>query len=501
MFKRILVANRGEIAVRVIRACRDLGIETTAVFSDADRTALHVREADHAVAVGPPPAAESYLQIEKIIAAARATGAEAIHPGYGFFSENAGFARAVAAAGLVFIGPPPEAIEAMGDKVASRQLMASAGVPVVPGSPDVLTDEAAVRAIAREIGFPIMLKASAGGGGKGMREIHREDEIASALRAVVGEAKSSFGDSRFYVEKFLRQPHHVEVQIIADTRGHTVHLFERECSIQRRHQKVVEESPSPFITPMLRKAMGEVAVRAAKAVGYVNAGTIEFLVDADRNFYFLEMNTRIQVEHPITELVTGVDLVKEQIRIAAGEPLSFTQRDLSQRGAAIECRIYAEDPVNGFAPAPGRIDSMRIPTGPGVRVDTGVQSGAEVPIYYDPMIAKLAIWGRDRAEAIARTRRALDEFAIVGELRTNIELHRWLMNHPRFIAGDYDNQFLENEYHPAARTDADPMRLAATLMAAVAAHRNHADTARDGDRPPARASAWKTAARLELMRR
>jgi acetyl-CoA carboxylase biotin carboxylase subunit len=500
MFKRILVANRGEIAVRVIRACRDLGIETAAIFSDADRTALHVREADYAVPVGPPPAAESYLQIEKIIAAARATGAEAIHPGYGFFSENAGFARAVAAAGLVFIGPPPEAIEAMGDKVASRQLMSSARVPVVPGSPDVLTDEAAVRAIAREIGFPIMLKASAGGGGKGLREINREDEIASALRAVVGEAKSSFGDSRFYVEKFLRQPHHIEVQVIADTRGHTVHLFERECSIQRRHQKVVEESPSPFITPALRKAMGEVAVRAAKAVGYVNAGTIEFLVDADRNFYFLEMNTRIQVEHPITELVTGIDLVKEQIRIAAGEPLSFTQRDLSQRGAAIECRIYAEDPANGFAPAPGHIDSMRLPTGPGVRVDTGVQSGAEVSIFYDPMIAKLAVWGRDRAEAIARTRRALDEFTIVGELRTNIELHRWLMNHPRFIAGDYDNQFLENEYHPAARADADPMRLAATLMAAVAAHRNHVDTA-PGDSGPARASAWKTAARLELMRR
>jgi len=501
MFKRILVANRGEIAVRVMRACRELGIETAAIFSEADRTAMHVREADYALPVGPSPAAENYLQTEKIIAAARAVGAEAIHPGYGFFSENAGFARAVAAAGLVFIGPPPEAIEAMGDKVASRRLMSAAGVPVVPGSPDVLKDEDAVRAMARQIGFPIMLKAAAGGGGKGLREINREDEIASALRAVVGEAKSSFGDSRFYVEKFLRRPHHIEVQVLADTHGRTVHLFERECSIQRRHQKVVEESPSPFMTPALRKAMGEVAVRAAKAVGYVNAGTVEFLVDAERNFYFLEMNTRIQVEHPITELVTGVDLVKEQIRIAAGEPLGFTQRELSQRGAAIECRIYAEDPANGFAPAPGRIDTMRLPAGPGVRIDTGVQSGAEVPIYYDPLIAKLAVWGRDRAEAIARTRCALDEFTIVGELRTNLELHRWLMNHPRFIAGDYDNQFLESEYHPAAHADADPMRLAATLMAAVAASRDHADAASGADRSPARVSAWKTAARLELMRR
>ncbi|HUY19609.1 MAG TPA: acetyl-CoA carboxylase biotin carboxylase subunit [Candidatus Binataceae bacterium] len=502
MFKRVLVANRGEIAVRVMRACRELGIAPVAIFSEADRTALHVREADFAVAVGPPPAAESYLRIDRIIEAARATGAEAIHPGYGFFSENAGFARAVAEAGLVFIGPPPEAIEQMGDKVEARRLMAAAGVPVVPGSPGVLDNEQQVRAIAHEIGFPIMLKAAAGGGGKGMREIHREEDLAAALRAVVGEAKSSFGDSRFYVEKYLRQPRHIEVQVLADTRGRTLHLFERECSIQRRHQKVVEESPSPFVTPAMRKAMGEVAVRAAKAVGYVSAGTIEFLADADRNFYFLEMNTRIQVEHPITELVTGVDLVKEQIRIAAGEALSFTQRDLAQRGAAIECRIYAEDPANGFAPAPGRIETLRFPAGPGVRVDTGVDAGAEVPIYYDPMIAKLAVWGRDRAEAIDRMRRALDEFAIAGELRTNLELHRWLMDQPRFLSGDYDNTFLESEYRPAAvRTESDPARLAAMLMAAVAANANHAGAAASADHSAPRASAWKTAARLELLRR
>jgi acetyl-CoA carboxylase biotin carboxylase subunit len=502
MFKRVLVANRGEIAVRVIRACRELRIDPVAIFSEADRTALHVREADFAVPVGPPPAAESYLKTDRIIEAARRTGAEAIHPGYGFFSENAGFARAVAEAGLVFIGPPPAAIERMGDKVEARRLMAAAGVPVVPGSPGVLESEEAVRAVAREIGFPIMLKAAAGGGGKGMREIHREEELASALRAVVSEAKSSFGDGRFYVEKYLNRPRHIEVQVLADARGRTLHLFERECSIQRRHQKVVEESPSPFVTPAMRKAMGEVAVRAAKAVGYVSAGTVEFLADADRNFYFLEMNTRIQVEHAITELVTGVDLVKEQIRIAAGEAFDFTQRDLAQRGAAIECRIYAEDPANGFAPSPGRIETLRFPAGPGVRVDTGVVAGAEVPIYYDPMIAKLAVWGRDRAEAIDRMRRALDEFAIAGELRTNLELHRWLMNHPSFIAGDYDNTFLESEYRPAARADSDPARLAAMLMAAVAAQGNHGGAAAtSADHPSTRASAWKTAARLELLRR
>ncbi|MBF6568183.1 MAG: acetyl-CoA carboxylase biotin carboxylase subunit [Candidatus Binataceae bacterium] len=502
MFKRVLIANRGEIAVRVIRACRELEIETVAIFSDADRAALHVREADFAVPVGPPPATDSYLRIDRIIEAARRTGAEAIHPGYGFFSENAGFARAVAEAGLVFIGPPPGAIEKMGDKVEARKLMTAAGVPVVPGSPDVLETEAQVRAVAAEIGFPIMLKAAAGGGGKGMREVHRGEELASALRAVIGEAKSSFGSSRFYVEKYLNRPRHIEVQVLADTQGHTVHLFERECSIQRRHQKVVEESPSPFVTPAMRQAMGAVAVRAAKAVGYVSAGTIEFLADADRNFYFLEMNTRIQVEHAITELVTGVDLVKEQIRIAAGAPLPFKQADLTQRGAAVECRIYAEDPENGFAPAPGKIATLRFPDGPGVRVDTGVYQGAEVPIHYDPMIAKLATWGRDRGEAIDRMRRALDEFVIAGELRTNLDLHRWLMRHPQFLGGEYDNNFLEKEYRPPTEESLEGERLAAILMAAAAAYKNH--SAPTGVKimalqPPA--SAWKIAARLDLLRR
>ncbi|MBV8771133.1 MAG: acetyl-CoA carboxylase biotin carboxylase subunit, partial [Deltaproteobacteria bacterium] len=404
MFKRILIANRGEIAVRVIRACRELGIESVAIFSEADRASLHVREADFAVNVGPPPAAESYLNTAHIIEAASRTGAEAIHPGYGFFSENPSFARAVEAAGITFIGPPPSAIEQMGDKVEARRLMTRAGVPVVPGSPETLQGEEEVRAVAKRIGYPIMLKAAAGGGGKGMRLVENDLDLASLVRTVSNEAKSSFGDGRFYVEKFISRPRHIEVQVFADQRGNTVHLFERECSLQRRHQKVVEESPSPFVTPAMRSAMGEVAVKAARAVNYVGAGTIEFLADADHNFYFLEMNTRIQVEHPVTELVTGIDLVKLQIRVAAGEPLPFAQDELRQRGWALECRVYAEDPAAGFAPAPGKIQTMRLPDGPGIRIDAGVYEGAEVPIFYDPMICKLIAWGHDRDEAIARMR-------------------------------------------------------------------------------------------------
>ena len=354
MFKRILIANRGEIAVRIIRACRELGIESIAVYSDADRAALHVREADHAYPVGPAPAAESYLNTAKILEAAKQLKADAVHPGYGFFSERAAFARAVQKAGLTWIGPPPEAIEQMGDKVEARKLMSKAGVPVVPGSPGTLETEAEVAAIAKKIGFPIMVKAAAGGGGKGLRFVENAKDLASIVRTVASEAKSSFGDGRFYVEKFLKQPRHIEVQVLADAHGNTVHVFERECSIQRRHQKVVEESPSPFITPKMRAEMGEVAVRAAKAVNYVSAGTIEFLVDADRNFYFLEMNTRIQVEHPVTELVTGIDLVRAQIEIAAGAKLPFKQKDLAQRGWAIECRIYAEDPTRRLRTGAGK---------------------------------------------------------------------------------------------------------------------------------------------------
>ena len=502
MFKRILIANRGEIAVRVIRACRELGIESVAVFSEADRAALHVREADYAVPIGPAPAAQSYLKIDHILDAAKRTGADAIHPGYGFFSENAGFARAVEAAGIVFIGPPPSAIERMGDKVEARKLMTAAGVPVVPGSPGTLDGEDAARAVASRIGFPIMVKAAAGGGGKGLRLVEHEQDLASAVRTVASEAKSSFGDGRFYIEKCLSRPRHIEVQVFADRQGNTVHLFERECSIQRRHQKVVEESPSPFITPAMRTAMGEVAVKAARAVNYVGAGTIEFLADAERNFYFLEMNTRIQVEHPVTEMVTGVDLVKLQIEVAAGAALPFKQQDLAQNGWAVECRIYAEDSAAGFVPAPGRIETMTFPNGPGVRVDAGVYAGAEVSVFYDPMIAKLVTWGRDRAEAIARMRRALSEFTITGELSTNLDFHRWITNQPRFLAGDFDTNFIAQEYRPetAAKTQ-DPARLAAILAAAFVAQQdgNHTATAAAGQRPAA-ASPWKLIGRSNLLR-
>ena len=503
MFKRILIANRGEIAVRVIRACRELGVETVAIYSEADRAALHVREADYAVAVGPPPAAESYLKTERILEAAKETGAEAIHPGYGFFSENAKFAQAVADAGLVFIGPPPDAIRRMGDKVEARKLMAAAGVPTVPGSPGTLETEEQVRAIARKIGFPIMIKAAAGGGGKGLRLVESDADLASSVRTVASEAKNSFGDGRFYIEKFVKQPRHIEFQVFADTYGNTVHVFERECSIQRRNQKVVEESPSPFVTPQMRRKMGEVALRAIKAVGYVGAGTIEFLADADRNFYFLEMNTRIQVEHPVTELVTGVDLVRTQIEVASGARLPFKQSDLAQNGWAVECRVYAEDPANGFAPSPGRIDTIRFPDGPGVRNDAGVYAGVEVPVFYDPMISKLAVWGRTRTEAIERMRRALGEYIIAGALTTNLEFHRWIMNHPRFLAGDFDTDFIKQEYDPAALAHKEePTRVAAILMAAVASQRsaNHVAPQLAQTAGP-RVAAWKSWGRIESLRR
>jgi acetyl-CoA carboxylase biotin carboxylase subunit len=503
MFKRILIANRGEIAVRVIRACRDLGIESVAVFSDADRASLHVREADFAVNVGPPAAAESYLNTQHIIDAASRTGAEAVHPGYGFFSENADFARAIEAAGLTFIGPPASAIEQMGDKVEARKLMMAAGVPVVPGSPETLQGEEEVRAVARRIGYPIMLKAAAGGGGKGMRLVENDVDLASLVRSVANEAKSSFGDGRFYVEKFVPRPRHIEVQVFADCLGNTVHLFERECSLQRRHQKVVEESPSPFVTPAMRQAMGEVAVKAARAVNYVGAGTIEFLVDAEHNFYFLEMNTRIQVEHPVTELVTGIDLVKLQIGVAAGERLPFTQNELGQRGWALECRVYAEDPAAGFAPAPGKIQTMQLPDGPGIRIDAGVYAGAEVPIFYDPMICKLIAWGRDRGEAIARMRRALDEFTITGELATNLDFHRWVVRHPLFLKGEIDTGFIAQHYSAqAGGMDHDSARLAAIVAAAFLASRDTAHTTvAESFVPTSSTSAWKTLGRIDALRR
>jgi len=502
MFKRILIANRGEIAVRVIRACRELGIETVAVFSDVDRTALHVKEADFAYPIGPAPSRESYLVIDKILGAARASGAEAIHPGYGFLAENSTFAKRCREVGIVFIGPSPESIDAMGDKVAARTLMTKARVPVVPGSGGTLDTAEEVVAVCEKIGYPVMLKAAAGGGGKGMRLVHKAEDLQSSLRAVRSEAKSSFGDDRMYVEKFVTKPRHVEVQVMADTQGNTVYLFERECSIQRRHQKVIEEAPSPAIDDRIRGEMGRVAVQAAQAVQYVGAGTIEFLVDADRNFYFLEMNTRIQVEHPITEMITGVDLVKTQIEVAAGKPLPFRQDDLVRRGHALECRVYAEDPYNNFLPSPGKIAFLQAPGGIGVRDDSGVYSGYEVSVYYDPLISKLVAWGNTRDEAIARMRRALDEYVIHGVV-TNLAFHRWVLRHPRFLAGDFDTNFINQEFRGLHADDNSARREAAIAVAALAQRDREIErSTRLAASAPSqtRGSAWRDVARRESLR-
>ena len=444
--RKILIANRGEIACRVIRACRELGIATVAVYSDADREALHVRMADEAVGLGPPPARDSYLVVDKLLAAVRTTGADAVHPGYGFLSENADFAEAVARAGAVFIGPPASAIRAMGGKTSARALMQKAGVPVVPGDNGptgngfATVDEA--KAAAARIGYPVLLKAAAGGGGRGMRLVDAEDKLEAALAGARREAKSSFADDAVYLEKAIVRPRHIEIQVFGDTHGNVVHLHERDCSIQRRNQKVIEEAPSPVIDDDLRARMGAVAVRAAAAVGYVGAGTIEMLFDsAARSFYFLEMNTRLQVEHPVTELVTGVDLVRWQIAVAEGERLPLSQEQIPRRGAAIECRVYAEDAVK-FLPSPGRITSLRVPAGPGVRDDSGVTAGSVISTHYDPMISKLCAYGATRAEAIERMRRALAEYH-VGGIRTNLAFHRRVMRHPAFIAGEYDTGFIE----------------------------------------------------------
>jgi acetyl-CoA carboxylase, biotin carboxylase subunit len=442
IFSKILIANRGEIACRVIRACRELKIGTVAVYSDADKDALHVRMADQAYNVGPPPSADSYLRGEKIIDVALKSGAEGIHPGYGFLSENAQFVRDVVAAGITFIGPPPEAMEAMGGKISARRLAIEAGVPVVPGTTEPLRSYDDALAISTEMGYPVMLKASAGGGGKGMRLVTDQTELRSALETAQSEAMASFGDDAIYVEKAIVRPRHIEIQVFSDAHGNHVHLGERECSIQRRHQKVIEEAPSPINSAELRKAMGECAVKVAAAVDYVGAGTVEFLVsDLDRSFYFLEMNTRLQVEHPVTELVTGIDLVREQIRVAAGERLSFSQEDVEMQGHAIECRIYAEDPDSNFLPSPGRITRLRIPQGPGVRDDGGVYEGGNVSIYYDPMISKFAVYGRDRNEAIERMRRALAEYEI-GGLKTTIPFFREVMEDEEFVAGHLDTGFI-----------------------------------------------------------
>ncbi len=499
MFQRVLVANRGEIAVRIMRTLRDLGISPVAIYSEADRHALHVRMADHAVCVGPEASSQSYLVIDAVLDAARRSGAQAIHPGYGFLSENADFARRVVEAGFAWIGPPPGAIEAMGDKLVARRTVEAAGVPVVPGLSEPIADADTALQTARDIGFPVMLKASAGGGGKGMRLVHDEAGFSAALDAARREAAGAFGNDAVYVEKFITEPHHVEIQVLCDAHGSALYVGERECSVQRRHQKVVEESPSPFVDEALRQRMGEVAVAAAEACGYVGAGTVEFLVGGDKGFYFLEMNTRLQVEHPVTELVYGVDLVEEQLRVAAGQPLSFTQADLVPRGHAVECRIYAEDPET-FLPSPGRVTGLKWPEGPGVRVDAGIDEHSTVGMAYDPMVAKICTWGRNRDQAIRRMRRALDETAILG-LTTNIALHHRVLSHEAFLAGRYDTGLLQTELPTGPKPDGDWSRRS---LAAAAIARLEEDLSRAPQRgtqggTQQGTSGWLTAGRQRML--
>ncbi|HEX4999620.1 MAG TPA: acetyl-CoA carboxylase biotin carboxylase subunit [Terriglobia bacterium] len=500
MFKKILISNRGEIAVRVIRACREMRIATAAVYSEADRGALHARMADEAFPIGPAPAIQSYLLIERIMDAAARAGADAIHPGYGFLAENAALAEACEAGGVTFIGPSPASMRLMGLKVESRRAVARSGAPIVPGSTDPITDDRAAKSLADSIGYPIMLKASAGGGGKGMRLVAAAKELESALSATRAEAAAAFGDDAIYIEKFIEQPRHIEIQVLADRHGAAITLGERECTIQRRHQKVIEECPSPIVDADLRRRMSEAALQVARAASYTNAGTVEFLVDRNRQFYFLEMNTRLQVEHPITEMVTGVDIVQQQIRIAAGEPLSLKQDDVSLRGAAIECRVYAEDPDNNFFPSPGRITQLRRPSGPWVRDDSGVYEGWTVPVDYDPLISKLAVWGATRHDALDRMRRALGEYRVEG-IRTNLDFFREVLEHPHFRQGDFDTGFIDRWL--AGRPEpAEPARderdLAAIVAAIAEAARKPAPAGSAGASQPE--SAWKRIGRLRALK-
>jgi len=503
MFKKILIANRGEIAVRVIRACRELDIPAVAIYSDADRHSLHVRYADEAYYLGPSKASESYLLGDKIIKIAKKCGADAIHPGYGFLAERADFSQSCQDRGITFIGPKPSSIAAMGDKQAARSTVTAAGVPIIPGTEGQgnLPDEELLK-LAPEIGFPLLIKPTAGGGGKGMREVQNLKEMPGLLSAARREAESSFGDGNIYLEKLIQGARHIEFQILADQTGNVIHLGERECSIQRRHQKLLEEAPSPFIgnDQELRDKMGSVAVQAARSVEYINAGTIEFLVDKDKNYYFLEMNTRLQVEHPVTEAVTGIDIVKEQIRIAAGEPLLLRQEDITLNGAAMECRINAEDPFNGFLPSTGIIAQSLQPAGPGVRVDSGVYSGYEISPYYDALIAKLIVHESNRGKTIARMKRALKEYRIIG-VRTNIPFHQHLLQNPSFQAGDFDTQFTENTL-PDLSTSQDDKVLSeiAALAAVLAAHEHSQKSALDMQRSKRDPSNWKWVSRWEQTR-
>lgn len=504
MFRKILIANRGEIAVRIIRACRDLGISPVAVFSEPDAAALHVRMADEAYCIGPAASTESYLKMPAIIAAAKQSQAEAIHPGYGFLAENGEFARAVTDAGLTFIGPSPESMEIMGSKVSARRAALAVGAPVVPGTTQALQSYEEARELAQKFGYPIMLKAAAGGGGKGMRQVADETELRSALEGAQSEAASAFGDSSVYLEKIVERPRHIEIQIFADTNGNYVHLGERECSIQRRHQKVIEECPSPLNDSDLRARMGETAIKIAQAVNYVGAGTVEFLFsDVTRDFYFLEMNTRLQVEHPVTELVTGFDLVREQINVAAGRPLFFTQEDVEWKGHAIECRVYAEDPDNNFFPSPGKISYLRVPAGPGIRDDSGVSEGDEVSIHYDPMISKLAAWGQTREEAIDRMRRALDEYA-VGGISTTLPFFREIIRDDEFIEAKLDTGFIprfnERRYRTASDSEWDQettVKQDIAVIAAALAYADAQDARSTNHREPQ--SKWKMSGRSAAL--
>ncbi|HXV15086.1 MAG TPA: acetyl-CoA carboxylase biotin carboxylase subunit, partial [Candidatus Krumholzibacteria bacterium] len=503
LFKTLLVANRGEIALRVVRACREMGIRSVAVYSDADRLAPHVLEADEAHRIGPPPSSESYLRIDSLLGAARKSGAEAVHPGYGFLSEREVFARAVEDAGLVFVGPAPATLAAMGDKTEARRRMHAAGVPIVPGVVDALADPGAAARAAEEIGFPVLLKAAAGGGGKGMRVVRSGSELGRAFEAASREALAAFGDGSVYLERFLDRPRHVEIQVLGDRHGRVLHLGERECSIQRRHQKLVEEAPSPVLTPEQREEMGGSAVRAAAAVDYVGAGTVEFLYDEARGaFYFLEMNTRIQVEHPITECTTGIDLVQWQLRIARGEALAFEQKDIGQRGHAIECRIYAEDERKHFIPSCGVISLLREPAGPGVRVDSGVYQGWEVTSHYDPILAKLVAFGETREVARRRMLRALDEYVVQG-VATSVDLHKRILRHPSFVAAKVDTAFLDEhatDLLEPAKADVPDLAFIAAALAAESgsgrgARATHAAT-NDDDAP----SPWETTGSWEIGR-
>jgi acetyl-CoA carboxylase biotin carboxylase subunit len=504
MFNKVLIANRGEIAVRVIRACRELGMQTVAVYSEADRQALHVRYADEAYLLGPAPSRESYLRVDKVIEIAKKSKAGAIHPGYGFLAERADFSQACEDEGLAFIGPKPSSIAAMGDKAVARATVAASGVPVVPGTEGEgsLSDEDLLN-LAPKIGFPLLVKATAGGGGKGMREVNDLKEMPSLLQSARREAEASFGDGNVYLEKLVEGARHIEIQILADNDGRVLHLGERECSMQRRHQKLLEESPSPFVgdDEGLRRRMGAVAVRAAQSVDYVNAGTIEFLLDKDKNFYFLEMNTRLQVEHPVTETVTGVDIVKDQIRIARGRQMRHTQEDIQLSGWAIECRINAEDPYNNFLPSTGRISHMLLPTGPGVRVDTGVYPGFEISPYYDSLISKLIVRGETRGEAILRMRRALEEYKIVG-VHTNIPFHQHLMDSHRFMGGQYDTRFVEERFSmEVAEEVREGFAEIAAILATLVAHQETQRAAHIIQRGERDTSNWKWVGRWERIHR